>query len=44
MKTQHPHIHQYLKVILKILYQKISGDFMNTRDRHNIDFIIFNMK
>ena len=44
MKTQHPSIHQYLKVILKTLSQRISGDFMNTRDRLNIDFISFNME
>ena len=44
MKTQHPNIHQYLNVILKILSQRISGDFMSTKDGHHIDFISFNMK
>ena len=34
MKTQHPNVHQYLNEILNILSQSISGDFMNTKDRH----------
>ena len=44
MKTQHPNVHQYLKDILNILSQRISGDFMNTKDRHHIGFITFNVK
>ena len=44
MKTQHPNIHQYLKDILNKLSQRISGDFMNTKDRHYIDFISLNVK
>ena len=44
MKTQHPNVHQYLKDILKILSQRISGDFMNTKDRHHICFISFNVE
>ena len=44
MKTQHPNIHQYLKDILNILSQRISDDFTNTIDRHDIDFIRFSMK
>ena len=44
MKTQHPSIHQYLVDILNILSQRISGDFMNTKYRHHIDFITFNVK
>ena len=44
MKTQHPNVHQYLKDILNILSQRISGDFMNTKDRHHIGFISFNVK
>ena len=40
MKTQH---HMYIN-ILRILSQRISGDFMNTKYRHNIDFISFNVK
>ena len=44
MKTQHPNIHQYLQDILNILSQRISGDFMKTKDRHHIDTISFNVK
>ena len=44
MKTQRPNIHQYHKDILNILSQKISGDFIHTNDRHDIYFIIFNVK
>ena len=44
MKTQHPNVHQYLKDILNVLSKRISGDFMNTSDRHYIDFISFNLK
>ena len=44
MKTQHPNVHQYLKDILNILSQRISCDFMNTKHRHYIDFISFNVK
>ena len=44
MKTQHPNVHQYLKDILNILSQRISGDLMNTKDRHHIDRISFNVK
>ena len=44
MKMQHPNVHQYLKDILNILSQRISGDFMNTKDRHCIDFVSFNVK
>ena len=44
MKTQHPNVHQYLKDILNIFSQRISGVFMNTEDRHNIDCISFNVK
>ena len=44
MKTQHPNVHQYLKDILNILLQRIYGDFMNTKDRHHIVFISFNVK
>ena len=32
MKTQHPNVHQYLKDILKILSQRISGDFINKQE------------
>ena len=35
MKTQHQNVHQYLKDILKILSQRISGNFMNTKDKHH---------
>ena len=38
MKTQHPNVHQYLKDIFNILSQRISGDFMNTKDRQHIGF------
>ena len=38
MKTQHPNVYQYLKDILNILSQRISGDLMNTEDRHHLDF------
>ena len=44
MKTQHPNVHQYLKDILNILSQRISCDFMNTKGRHDIGFISFNVK
>ena len=44
MKTQHPNVHQYLKNILNILSQRISCDFMNTKGRHDISFISFNVK
>ena len=44
MKTQHPTVHQYLKDILSLLSQHISGDFMKTKDRHHIGFISFNVK
>ena len=44
MKTQHPKVYQYLKDILNILSQRISGHFMNTKDRHHIDFISFIVK
>ena len=42
MKTQHPNVHQSLRDILNILSQRISGDLMNTKYRHHIDFISFN--
>ena len=44
MKTQHPNAHQYFKDILNILSPRISGDFMDTKDRHHIEFISFNVK
>ena len=44
MKTQHQNVHQYLKDLLSILSQRISGDFMNTKDRNHIDFFSFNVK
>ena len=44
MKTQHPNVHQYLKNILNILSLRISCDFMNTKDKHHIDYISFNVK
>ena len=44
MKTQHSNIHQYLKEILNILSQRISGDFMNTKDRYDIELISFKVK
>ena len=44
MKTQHPNVHQYLQDMLNIFSQRISGDFMDTKYRHNIDFISFFMK
>ena len=44
MKTQHPTVHQYLKDTLNILLQRISGDFMNTKERHHTGFITFNVK
>ena len=44
IKTQHPNEHQYLKDILNILSQRISGDFMNTKGRHHIGFIRFHVK
>ena len=43
MKTQHQNVHQNLKDIFNILSQRISGDFMNTKDRHHIVFISFNV-
>ena len=44
MKTQHLNVHQYIKDILNVLSHGISGDFINTNDRHHIDFISFNVK
>ena len=44
MKTQHPTVNQYLKDILNILSHGISVDFMNTKGRHHIGFISFNVK
>ena len=44
MKTQHPNVHQYRKDILNIFSQRISGDFMNTKDIYYIDFIRLNVK
>ena len=44
MKTQHPNVHNYLKDILSIISLRMSGDFMNTKDRHNIGFSSFNVK
>ena len=44
MKTQHPNVPQYLKDISDILSMRISGDFMNAKDRHHIGFISFNVK
>ena len=44
MKTQHLNVHQYFNDILNILLQRISGVFMNTKDRQNIGFISFNVK
>ena len=44
MKTQHQNVHQHLKDILNILSQRIFGNFLNTKDRHFIDFIRFNVK
>ena len=44
MKTQHPNVHQYVKDILNILSQRISREFMKTKDRHHIDFISVNVK
>ena len=38
------YVHLYLKDILNILSQRISGDFMKTKYRHHIDFISFNVK
>ena len=35
METQHQYAHQYLKDILNILSQRISGDFMNTKGRQD---------
>ena len=43
MKTQYPNVHQYLKDVLNKLSQRISGDFMNTKYRHHIDLISFNV-
>ena len=39
METHHPNVHQYLNKILNILSQRISGEFINTKDRHYFDFI-----
>ena len=44
MITQNPNVHQCLKDILNKLPQRISGGFMNTKDRQHIDFINFNLK
>ena len=44
MKTQHRNVHQYLQDIFNILSSRISGDVMNTKDRHHINFISFNVK
>ena len=44
MNTHHPNVHQYIKDILNRLSQRNSGDFMNTKDRHHIGFISFNVK
>ena len=44
MKTQLPFVHQYLKDMLNIHSQMISRDFINTKDRHHIDFISFKVK
>ena len=44
MKTQHLTVHRYLKDILNIHAQRISGEFVNTKDRHYIGFISFNVK
>ena len=44
MKTQHPNAHQYLIDILNIPSQRISGDFMNTKDRQHAYFTSFNVK
>ena len=39
-----PKCTSYLKDILNILSQRISGDFMNTKDKDRIGFITFNVK
>ena len=39
MKTQHQDIPQYYMDILNILSQRKFGGLMNTKDRHDIDFI-----
>ena len=44
MKMQHLNVQRYLKDILNILSQRISGDFMSTNDRHDIGFISFNVR
>ena len=44
IKTQHPNVYQYLRDILNILSPRISGDFMNEKDGHHIDFISFYVK
>ena len=44
MKTQHPNVHQYFNDILNIRSQRITCDFMNTKDIHHIVFISFNVK
>ena len=44
MKTQHQNVHQYLKGILYILSQRISGYFMILKDKHHIGLISFDVK
>ena len=44
MKTQQPNVHRYLNDILYIISQRIYGNFMNTKDKHHIDFISFKVK
>ena len=44
MKTQHRNIQQYINHIMYILSQRISGDFIYTKDWHDIVFISFNVK
>ena len=44
MKKQHPNVHQYRKDVLNIFWQRISGDFMKTKDNHYIDLISLNVK
>ena len=39
MKTQHPVVHKYIKDILDIISHMITGDFMNTKDRHHIGIL-----
>ena len=40
MKTQHPNVQQYGKDKLNLLLQRMSGDFMNTKDRHDIGLLV----